>query len=126
MRFWRGVSVKWFRRLLIAGMGMLASAVAMILWAERVAKEAGQGVLFEEAAEVPETPVALVFGCNRLINGRPNLYFKYRIEAAAALWKEGKVQCLIVSGDNHREGYNEPEDMKAALVEAGVAAEKIV
>lgn len=105
---------------------MLAASVGMIFWADRVAEKAGEDALFENAAEVPATRAALVFGCNRLVSGRPNLYFKYRIEAAAALWNGGKVQCFIVSGDNHIESYNEPEDMKAALVEAGVPAEKIV
>ena len=117
---------RWFLRLSAVGLFGLVLAVGMIFWADHVAEEAGDGVLFDRAEEVPATPVALVFGCNRLIDGRPNLYFKYRIEAAAALWHAGKVQCLIVSGDNHATDYNEPEDMKAALVEKGVPAGKIV
>ena len=87
---------------------------------------AGEGKLFSEAGDVPKTPVALVFGCAKNFNGRDNLYFKYRIEAAASLWKAGKVMCFIVSGDNHAHDYNEPKDMKGALVELGVPEEKIV
>jgi len=55
-----------------------------------------------------------------------NLYFKYRIEAAYELWKAGKVRGFIVSGDNSRDNYNEPQDMKNALVKLGVPADKIV
>ena len=56
---------------------------------------------------------------------RDNLYFKYRIEAEAELWKAGKVDCLIVSGDNREKYYNEPVAMRKALVKAGVPFRKI-
>lgn len=117
---------RWLRHLFFAGLSLLLISGGLIWWADRAAGEAGRGVLYDQASEVPEAPVALVFGCNRLVDGRPNLYFKYRIEAAAALWHAGKVKCFIVSGDNHVDHYNEPEDMKVALVEAGVPARKIV
>ncbi len=48
------------------------------------------------------------------------------MEAAAALWKSGKVSCLIVSGDNRAENYNEPRDMKNSLIALGVPADRIV
>lgn len=117
---------KWLRRFALGVLGIFGLAVAMMAWADHLAVEAGKGRLFEEAEAVPDTPVALVFGCNRLVGDRPNLFFKYRIEAAAALWEAGKVKCFIVSGDNHIQGYNEPADMKAALVEAGVPSDKVV
>ena len=71
--------------------------------------------------------VGLVLGCSkRFSSGRPSLYFKGRIEAAAELWKTGKLRCIIVSGDNREKYYNEPRDMKNALVKLGVPEEKIV
>lgn len=115
--------VKW---LFVLGLGCGFLALVLIWNSDRAAKKASEGKLFSEAAEVPETQVALVFGCAKNFNGRENLYFKYRIEAAASLWKAGKVKCFIVSGDNHAHSYNEPQDMKDSLVDAGVPAEKIV
>ena len=115
--------VKW---IFVLGLGGGLLAIVLLWNSDRAAKAAGEGRLFSEAAEVPETPFALVFGCAKNFNGRENLYFKYRIEAAAALWKAGKVKCFIVSGDNHAHSYNEPQDMKDSLVEAGVPAKKIV
>ena len=70
--------------------------------------------------------VGLVFGCNPRVAGRENLYFTYRMAAAETLWKAGKVKGFIVSGDNSRESYNEPDAMKEALVARGVPVEKIV
>ena len=69
----------------------------------------------------------LVLGSSpaRRDGGGPNHYFLYRIEAAAALYREGKVQFLIVSGDRRVDGYDEPSAMKDALIAKGVPAERI-
>ena len=48
------------------------------------------------------------------------------MQAAAELWKSGKVRCIIVSGDNRAEDYNEPADMEEDLVKLGVPRDKIV
>lgn len=77
--------------------------------------------LFNNAQEIPQNNVGLVLGTSSgLKNGQPNLYFTYRINAAAALFKAGKVKHLIVSGDNHIKNYNEPEEMRLALIGKGV------
>lgn len=70
--------------------------------------------------------VALVLGTSQhLVNGRVNLYFKYRVQKAAELYKNGYIQYIVVSGDNGRKGYNEPRDMKEALMRLGVPEDKI-
>jgi SanA protein len=61
-----------------------------------------------------------VLGASKTTGEGPNLYFSYRMQAAADLYKQGKVRYLLVSGDNYRQDYDEPTDMKAALVELGV------
>lgn len=77
--------------------------------------------LFNSVQEIPQNNVGLVLGTSSgLSNGRPNLYFTYRINAAAALFKAGKVKHLIVSGDNSVKNYNEPEEMRLALIGKGV------
>lgn len=77
--------------------------------------------VYGEVRDVPSRNVALVLGTSkRFADGRPNTYFKNRIEAAARLYKEGKVKHLILSGDNRTQYYNEPRDMQNALIERGV------
>ncbi len=56
----------------------------------------------------------------------PNAYFYNRIKAATDLYKSGKVQYIIVSGDNSSKDYNEPEDMQFALVQQGIPQNKII
>jgi SanA protein len=76
---------------------------------------------------LPATRVGLVLGCSpHLADGRKNLFFERRIAAAAALFRAGKVQYLLVSGDNSRPDYDEPSAMRAALVVAGVPEPRIV
>ena len=88
---------------------------------------ASRGRMFDSAAAVPEREVALVLGVSRLTgNGRwLNPHFAHRIEAAAELFRAGKVRHFILSGDNHRQGYDEPTDMKNALMAQGVPASAI-
>ncbi len=53
-------------------------------------------------------------------NGNNNLYFDYRILATVELYKAGKIKYILISGDNRKEDYNEPEEMKKALMQKGI------
>ena len=80
-----------------------------------------KGQLHTAIENMQSADVALVFGTSRSVNGvDENLYFKYRMNAAATLYHQGKVKHLLVSGDNSNHHYNEPLDMKKALQKRGV------
>jgi len=77
--------------------------------------------LYSEINDIPANDVALLLGASKTtVRGNTNLYFAYRIEAAAELFKAGKVKHIIVSGDNHKKEYDEATDMRDALIEKGV------
>ena len=77
--------------------------------------------------DLPSNDVALVLGTSKsLPNGKENLFFRYRMEAAARLYREGKVKYLILSGNNDSEYYNEPNDMKRYLLRMGVPSEAMM
>lgn len=122
MRWRKEIAKRWKLLLLVV---ILAPVVAV--WASRGAiARSAEGRVFTEAAELPECDVALVLGCAKTLpNGRRNLYFKHRIAAVTALWESGRVRHILVSGDNSRKDYDEPTDMKEALVAAGLPAERI-
>lgn len=70
---------------------------------------------------LPSNQVGLVLGTSKTTSdGQENLYFKYRMEAAARLFNEGKVKSLILSGNNDSKYYNEPLDMERALLKLGI------
>lgn len=118
--------VRWFKRLLVALFLTFAAFFFFIWYANYAATRAGKDILYDHVADVPHRQAGLVFGCSEKLGARDNLYFKYRIKAAAELWHAGKVDFLIVSGDNREKYYNEPVAMRKALVEAGVPFRKIV
>jgi len=122
------MGMKWLLKFGWLWAALLAVAVlALIFGCEWWITRAAKGRCFEEPEQVPETPVAVVLGASpKLADGRTNLFFQERITAAAALFKAGRVKALIVSGDNGTRGYDEPTEMKLALVQLGVPEARIV
>lgn len=117
---------QWMRRAGLVALAIVALAVLSVGWANFAARWAAKGKTFDHIENTPQSEVGLVFGTSDRTRGRENLYFKHRVEAAAALWKAGKIRTLIVSGDNRAHDYNEPEKMKRALVRLGVPAQHII
>jgi SanA protein len=77
--------------------------------------------VYTDLTRLPEHRVALVLGTShRVVGGGPNPYFRKRIETAAALYKLGKIDHFILSGDNRTMYYNEPWEMRKALIAEGV------
>ena len=116
----------WGRRIVLLGLALALLGVGLIGYVNMLPVWASRGRLFDETATLPAAKVGLVFGTTDSYKGRENRYFRYRIDAAVKVWNAGKVETLIVSGDNRSKYYNEPEKMKAALIEEGVPADRIV
>lgn len=77
--------------------------------------------VYSDLSKLPEHRVALVLGTShRVVGGGPNPYFQKRIETAAKLYKLGKIDHFILSGDNRTMFYNEPWEMRKALIKEGV------
>lgn len=78
-------------------------------------------LLYDDVSNIPARHVGLVLGTSkRLSDGSANPFFQYRIEAAAKLYKAHKIKYLLLSGDNRHYTYNEPQDMKKALLAQGI------
>jgi len=119
--------MKRSRRLLLLATASSVAAIGAILYsARRIDRDTASAV--QPALDaLPHRRVGLVLGCSPVLSsGRPNAYFEKRIEAAAAVFAAGKVDYLLVSGDNHRVDYDEPTAMKEALVGRGVPADRVV
>ena len=82
--------------------------------------------IYTDINKLPNYQTAVVLGTAKYYTtGTPNLYYKYRIETARNLIKQGKVQKLLVSGDNKTPYYNEPRVMTNDLRNMGVQAVQI-
>lgn len=82
--------------------------------------------IYDDINKVPFNKCGLLPGTSKYrAEGGVNPYFTQRLDAAAQLYKSGKVQYIIASGDNREVYYNEPKVMIASLVERGVPEDKI-
>jgi len=96
------------------------SLVVFILICNLIIVESSENKIYFDIKHLPSNDVGLVLGTNKYVaRGKENLFFKYRMEATARLFKEGKVKYLILSG-NKEQYYDEPNDMKKALTTMGI------
>jgi SanA protein len=75
--------------------------------------------------DAPAKRVAIVFGAGLRRDGSPTAILRDRVETAADLYFAGKVEKLLMSGDNSTLGYNEPESMRQYAISLGVPEEAI-
>lgn len=105
---------------------LILGAIGSIILADYLVVSKAQSSLFENVTMIPTRKVGVVLGTRKILpNGYINTYFTYRIDAAVSLYNSGKIEYIIVSGDNSRKDYNEPEDMKNDLVARGIPEDKI-
>ncbi|RBP38494.1 SanA protein [Roseimicrobium gellanilyticum] len=112
---------RWLVRIMVLGTHLAIAITAFYFAVWGMAR----GKVYDNIADIPSRECGLVLGTVPKTDGRSNQFFKARMLAAANLYKEQKVRYLIVSGDNSRNGYDEPSEMKAALIALGVPATKI-
>lgn len=100
--------------LILIGVGIVALCNIMVL-------SSCNDHLYNNVESIPHKRVAVLLGTNpRTKSGNMNWFYKHRIDAAVALYKQGKFDRLLISGDNSLKTYSEPDEMKADLVAAGI------
>lgn len=115
--------MKWLKRIIIILLILSFSFFCISnLWVVGSTK----ANVFTESDKLPEHRVALVLGTsNKTTAGLPNQFFERRMDTAAELYKIGKIDHFILSGDNRSMFYNEPIEMRKALVSRGVPVNAI-
>ena len=105
---------------------LIVLGILLTFWANHTIEYATDDYVTSSINKLPNEKVGLVLGTSKsLKNGNKNPYFFYRIEAAEELFKSGKIDYIIVSGDNSSQYYNEPEDMQTELIARGIPKTKI-
>ena len=117
---------KLLRKAFLSSIAFFILFLAFIYWSDQKI-ESYSNSCYSNIRDVPEMKVGLVLGTAKYLrNGRVNLYYKYRIEAAIELFNSGRIEYLLISGDNSRKEYDEPTTFKKDLVERGIPEEKIM
>jgi len=76
--------------------------------------------------DVSSERIAIVFGAGLRRDGSPTAVLRDRVQTAVQLYRDGKVEKLLMSGDNRFEDYNEPAAMRQHALSLGVPDEAIV
>lgn len=74
---------------------------------------------FSDVNSVPDSKVAIVFGA-AVWSGKPSPMLEDRVMVAVDLYKAGKVEKIIMSGDNRTLDYDEPSAMIEMAKEQGI------
>jgi SanA protein len=104
---------------------LLCSAASIVI-AHFYVQRSSDGLVYDSVDQIPKSRVGLLLGCAKTLRGgQGNLFFLFRIQAAAELYHAGKVDHLLVSGSNPTHDYDEATDMMDALIRLGVPKDRI-
>lgn len=105
---------------------LMAIPLLLLFLCNYTIEHAAKGKTFFNINNIAKNRVGLVLGTSKkLTSGHPNPYYTYRIDATVTLFKAGKIDYVLVSGDNGTIYYNEPTTIKKDLVKGGIPEEKI-
>jgi SanA protein len=104
-----------------AGLVLVLAVGALNLYV--VTRSSGEAT--DDPTALPHAQAAIVLGAYVLPNGAMSGMLRDRVTAAAGLYRAGRVDRIIVSGDHHRWSYDEPGTMRDALLRLGIPASAI-
>jgi SanA protein len=112
------------RKWIFIGMGLtIGISIFLLLWPRLVDKYYQRFIYTQD--DVPAERVVIVFGARVYSNGRLSAMLQDRVETAVQLYHAGRVQKILMSGDNRFEDYDEPGRMMDYAMSRGVPAEDI-
>ena len=106
---------------------VLLALVVTVVTCDGIVRAKAKGRLYDCVADVPHRTVGLLLGTSPVTPwGARNNYYTYRMDAAQQLFEAGKIDYVLVSGDNRTRYYDEPSMMRDSLVARGVPTDRIV
>lgn len=108
---------------------MVVVCLALMLICNQIVVNNADGKVFSEIDSIKYNKVGLLLGTTpqARITKVKNYFFIYRIDAAEQLYKAGKIEKILISGDEDSlDGINEPECMRDSLVARGVPESAII
>ncbi|MCF6277954.1 MAG: YdcF family protein [Anaerolineales bacterium] len=128
LNFWRKL-LRIFKRTLIFMFKFVfvigISGLTLLAIARLITAVHSRGKIFS-VEDVPAERAAIVFGAGLWRDGSPTPVLRDRVQAASELYFQGKVEKLLMSGDNRFADYDEPTAMKNYALALGVPEEVIV
>lgn len=98
--------------------------IIAVLGINLLVKSQTDPVIFSKEKDTPKTKVAIIFGAG-INNNKPSKYLKDRLDAGIKLYKNNKIDKILLSGDNGSDAHDELTVMKIYCYEHGVDTNKI-
>jgi SanA protein len=115
---------KWFKWLMLSAILLIT---AFVVFANFQIERSGRELVFNDINKIRHNKVGLLLGTSKYFrSGQPNQFYVNRITAATELLSAGKIDFIVISGDNSEKYYNEPRDMKNDLLKMGIPESRII
>lgn len=101
----------------------IAILLAIVLACNLLVVHVSKGKCYDDIDAIPHNTFGLLLGTGR--SSTPSPYYEARVQAAKDLYKAGKIDYVIVSGENLHDDYNEVDSILAALKKADVPVQAI-
>lgn len=103
------------------------TAVLTVAMSNAIVSDVSRDYLFDNSFEIPYNRVGVLLGTSPYMrDGTWNPFFANRVAAAVELYRAGRIDVILASGDNRDRNYNEPAHMRDSLREMGIPAADIV
>ena len=114
------------KKILLSFSLLLVALITSIFYCDWKVRTAARDKTFSDVSQVPHRHVGLLLGTGKFLGtGNINPYYRYRIDAATRLLNAKKIDYIVISGDNSRQDYSEPDMMRADLIAAGIDSTRI-
>ena len=101
------------RKLIIILSVIFATVVALVITCNVLVIQVSNGKCYDDLDAIPHRTYGLLLGTGR--SSTPSPYYEARLQAAIDLHRAGKIDSVIVSGENLYEDYYEVDSMVVAL-----------
>lgn len=108
------------KRFLYTLLTLIVIGISGVFILDQYIKSTTRDLVYSSLDSIPSRYTVLVLGASVKPNGNLSTILKDRVESALQLYRNGKIERFLLSGDNGTSSYNEPKAMKAYLLERGV------
>lgn len=109
------------KRLIYIFLALFVILTIGVIFCNRAVIKTAEDKMYDDVSAIPYNRVGVLLGTSpKGRTGNPNVFYIRRIEACVALYQAGKIDRILVSGDNSRTTYDEPTCIKEDLIAAGV------
>lgn len=119
---------KLIPKIFLIGVGLFVLSAVFVLVSNKIVVDSSRGYIYKgdsRFSDVPKAQAALVLGARVWRDGSMSAIFEDRAKVALELYKEGKVEKILVSGDHGRKDYDEVNAAKKFLLANGVPGNDI-